>query len=345
MKRIGRYWYIPLYLVITAVLFFMKPLTGDEIVSFPWETVSYIFMLLLLEEGIRKEKLVLPVFRLLNSIRSVPFLFLVLLSSTFLLSLFLFDFMVVLIMVPFTIRLFKESGREKYTPSGAALITLLSTITGLFTPFSAGNIYLLLNRDIPYSSHMSSLLPAFFTSLAVFIIEALITLKGTRRDEIYLHIEKEDYWEKERKGIRVLYLAFFLVILFGRRFNTIDLLIVTALAFIILDRSVYRKIDYPVFITYFLFMLSSYILGRIIEPSRLSTALTSLVFGRLGAETAFGVEKTVIVSSLPSTILSFSFAFIYALGEIKERRKTFVTAYILLSLPVLAVYTVFFIVG
>ena len=341
MKKIKEYWFIPLYLAIALALYIMRPLTGDEIVAFPWATVSYIFMLLIVEEGIRKENIALPIFRLLNSIRSTSFLFFVLLSSTFILSLLMFDFMVVLIMVPFTIKLLRESNKEKYTALSTALITLLGTITSLFTPFSTGNLYLFLNRETPYSSYMSSLLPAFFISFAVFVIEAFITLRKTKGDEIYLHIEDEDYWEKERKGIRVLYVAFFLVLLFGRRFNTIDLLLVVALAFIILDRKVYRKVNYPVFITYFLITLSSYILGKIIEPSKGAELVTSVLFTRLGSEIAFGT----ITTSLPSTVLSFSFAFIYAIREMKEKKKEFVKDYALLALPLLAVYIIFFLLA
>lgn len=333
MKKIKEYWFIPLYLAIAVALYIMRPLTGDEIVSFPWSTVSYIFMLLIVEEGIRKENIALPVFRLLNSIRSTPFLFFVLLSSTFILSLFLLDFMVVLIMVPFTIKLLKESNKEKYTALTVALITLLCIITTLFTPFSIGNLYLFLNRETPYSSYMSSLLPAFFISLVVFVIEAFIALRKTKGDEIYLHIENEDYWEKDRKGIRVLYIAFFLVLLFGRRFNTIDLLLVVALAFIILDRKVYRRVNYPVFITYFLMILSSYILGKMIAPSKGVEILTSVFFTRLGSEIAYGR----ITASLPSTILSFSFAFLYAMREMKGKKKEFLKDYLFLALPVLLV--------
>lgn len=341
MKKIREYWFIAVYLVFALVLFLIRPLTGEEIVAFPWETLSYIFMLLIVEEGIRKENIVLPLFRLLNSIRSTPFLFLVLLSSSFILSLMMFDFMVVLIMVPFAIRLLKESNKERYTEITVALITLLCSITGLFTPFSTSNLYLFLQRETPYTSYMSSLLPPFFISLAIFILEAVIALRKTKGDEIYLHIENEDYWDKERKGIRILYIAFFLVLLFGRRFNIIDLLLVVALAFIILDRKVYSTVNYPVLITFFLILLSSYILGKIENMRGVWTMLTSLLFTRLGSEVSTGGNVDAVTLSLPSTILSFSFAFTFALREMKGRRKTFVKDYVLLSLPILFVYCIF----
>ncbi len=340
MKKIKAFLPAIFYALSFLVLVIIKPLTGAEIVAFPWKTLSYIFILLLLEEGLRKEKIALPLFRLLNSIRSTPFLFFVLLSSAFILSLFLFDFYTVLILVPFTITLLMAANKNSYIPVTVALITLISTITSLFTPFSTANLYLFLEGDVAYSSYMSTLLPPFFISLLVIIAEALIVYRKTKGDEIYLHIENEDYWDKDRKGIRILYIAFFLVALFGRRFNTIDLLLVIAASFLFLDRSIFRKINWSSFITLFLIMLSSYTLRGIITPSKLSLFFSSLVFTRFGAEVAAATAVDSVKASLLSTVISFSFAFIYALKETKEK-KAFAKDYLLLMLPHALICVVF----
>ncbi len=340
MKKIKAFLPAIFYALSFLVLVIIKPLTGAEIVAFPWKTLSYIFILLLLEEGLRKEKIALPLFRLLNSIRSTPFLFFVLLSSAFILSLFLFDFYTVLILVPFTITLLMAANKNSYIPVTVALIILISTITSLFTPFSTANLYLFLEGDTTYSSYMSTLLPPFFISLLVIVGEALVVYRKTKGDEIYLHIENEDYWDKDRKGIRILYIAFFLVALFGRRFNTIDLLLVIAASFLFLDRSIFKKVNWTSFITLFLIMISSYTLGRIIIPSKLSLFFSSLVFTRLGAEVAASATIDSVKASLLSTVISFSFAFIYALKETKEK-KAFAKDYLLLMLPHIAVYAVF----
>ncbi len=336
MRRIKSFIPAIVYASFAVVLFAIRPLSGAEIVAFPWETVSYIFILFLLEEGIRKEKLALPLFRLLNSIRSTPFLFFVLLSSTFVLSLFLFSFYTVLIIVPFTIELLERANKKKYIPVTTALITLLSSITELFTPFSTANLYLFLQRDRAYSLYMETLLLPFFISLFIVVIEALLIYRKTKGDEIYLHIENEDYWDKDRKGIRILYLAFFLVALFGRRFNTIDLLLVIIATFLILDRTIYSKINWGAFLTLFFIILSSYILGKVNTSMTLNTALTSIVFTRLGAEVAGSASVEAVKSSLTATVFSFSYPFIYGLGE-TEDKKEFVKDYLLLMIPHLIV--------
>lgn len=339
--KIKEYWFLPLYFVIAVMTLIIHPLTGEEIVAFPWKTVCYLFMLLLVEEGLRKENIALPAFRVLNSVRSTPFMFFILFLSTFLLSLFLFPFMVVLMMVPFTVRLLKESRKEKYTVPAVALITLLSELTTLFTPFSPANLYLFLDTGVSYATYMPSLLIPYGVSLALFTMEAFIIFRGTKGDEIYLHIEDEDYWDREKRGMRILYLAFFLVILWGRRFNTIDLLLVVAAAFLVLDRGIYRRMNWPIFLTLSLMVLSGYVLSKTnVASNSILSLLASVLLTRLGSSAA----SATVADTLPSTILSLSFAFIYTLREMKEQRKAFTREYILLCIPHLVVFFIFFII-
>jgi hypothetical protein len=339
-------WYTLLYLLTAAAAIVIRPLTGEEIVSYPWDTLCFIFMFMITAEGIRKEKLALPVFRVLNSVRSTPFLIFLILLSTFVFTLFLPGYAVVLIMLPFVIKLLKESNREKYTTKTAAMIVLLSEITGLVTPCSFGNIPLFYNRDTSFSVYASTLLIPFACVLVVFVLEAFILFRKTKNDEIYLHIEKEDYWDNERKGKRILYPAFLIVLLFGRRFNTIDLLLVVALAYVILDREVYRTFNWGFFITVALIITSAYTIGRIIPEETLSETLISILFTRAGGAVARGNSITAVRHSLPSAVLTFSLPFICALRELEgKEKKAFVKEYILLTLPVLIVLTVFSLIG
>ncbi len=341
-KLIKEHWYIIPYLLTAAAALVIRPLTGEEIVSYPWDTLCFIFMFMITAEGIRKEKLALPVFRVLNSVRSTPFLIFLILLSTFVFTLFIPGCAAVLIMLPFVVRLLGESNKARYTAKTAAMIVLLSEITGLVTPYSYGNIPLFYNRETSFALYASTLLIPFAAVLVVFVIEAFILFGKTKGDEIYLHIEKEDYWESERKGKRILYPAFLIVLLFGRRFNTIDLLLVVALAYVILDREVYRTFNWGMFITLLLIITSAYTLGRIIPESPLSETLISVLFTRTGGAAAYGNSVSAVRHSLPSSVLTFSLSFICALRELEEKeKKTFVKEYVLLALPPLAVLAVF----
>ncbi len=340
--KIKEYWFLPFYALLSVILLVIHPLTGEETVAFPWKTACYLFMLLLTEEGMRKENLALPLFRLLNSVRSTPFLLFVLLSSAFILSLFLFDFMAVIILVPFTLTLLKACRKEKYRARCVAMVTLISGITSLLTPFSTANLYLFLDTDASYSTYMPSLLIPFGISGVIIILEAFLVFRETKGDEIYLHIEEEEYWKGEKRGVRILYTAFFLVILFGRRFNTIDLLLVTVLAYLILDREIFRKFNWALFFTLTLILLSGYTLSRMNTPdNRILSLLFSLILTRLGSVTA-GISLS---HSLPCAILTVSFPFIFALRSIKEEKKAFVREYVLLSLPHIVLFLLLSLLG
>lgn len=54
--EIRKYWFPAIYLLLALAVLCIHPLTGDEIVSFPWKTAAYIFMLLLLEEGLKRRR-------------------------------------------------------------------------------------------------------------------------------------------------------------------------------------------------------------------------------------------------------------------------------------------------
>lgn len=338
MKKIKENWFLLLYAAVSVVLFILSPLTGEEIVAFPWRTFLYIFMLLLVEEGLRKENILLPLLRFFNSVRSTPFLLAMILTSVFLLSLVLYDFFVILIILPFTLKLLKVSNKTQYASRLTALVVLLSELTSLISPFNPAGLYILLESSKPYSEYILSVLPVYLITLLVFILEAFLLLRKAMGDEIYLHIEDEDYWDKDRKGIRVLYTAFFLTLLFGSNFNTIDLFIVILGIFLLLDRKVFKSINWSLYLTFLLMGISSYVLKNMVEAGVLPGTITSVLFTRLGG-TVF--SSGYVRATLPGALLSFSPALLYALREIKEKKKETALCYLLLALPHILIYLLF----
>ena len=324
-------------MIIAVVLYIISPLNGEEICAFPWKTILYIFMLLMVEEGLKKENIALPVLRFLNSIRSTPFLFVMILTFDFLISLVLFDYVAVLIILPFTLKLLDVSNKSQYKVKLSSLIIVFSSITSILSPFSMGNIYFLLEGNEKYTNTLLSILLPFTISLFLFIVEAFLLLRKTKGDEIYLHIENEDYWDKDRRGIRVLYCAFFLTLLFGRNFNTIDLFLVVLGVFLLLDRSIYKKINYPLFLTFFFVGVSSYIFRNLGKMSTLTGLSTSILFTRLGG----AIEGYKAITTLPGTLFSFSPTLIYALREMQNKKKETLSLCLLLSLPHIVIHFLF----
>lgn len=339
MNKLKQYWYLVFFALTTVILFIIHPLSGSELVSLNWQSIITIVILFFLEEGIRKEKLILPLFKVANSVRSLPFLFFLLLLSSFVFSLFIFDFYTVLIFIPFTLKLLKESKKESYAPQLCALITLSSITSNAISPLGEANIYLFSSQDFSLSSFLSSTLPFTIIAIVIFSIEALLALRKSKGEEIYLHIKNEDYWENEKKGLRIFYIAFFLVLVFLRHFNTIDIFIVVALSLLIFDRSIFKKADYSILLTLLFVMLSSSILK--LANFNLNEVI-SIVLTRLGALTLFGEDKIALNKTLISSFVSISLPLIFAIRELKEKKREFCISYLLLSLPFILLSLILF---
>ena len=164
-------------------------------------------------------------------------------------------------------------------------------------------------------------------------------LRKSKGEEIYLHIENEDYWENEKKGLRIFYIAFFLVLVFLRHFNTIDIFIVVALSLLIFDRSIFKKADYSILLTLLFVMLSSSILK--LANFNLNEVI-SIILTRLGALTLFGEDKIALNKTLISSFVSISLPLNFSLREFKEKKREFSLIYLLLSLPFILLTIILF---
>ncbi len=343
MKKIREYGFLPLYLLLSLAVFFLHPLSGKEVVALPWKTVSYILLFTLVGEGMKKEYLHLPLLKLFNSIRSTPFLFSVILLSTFLLSLILSDYLVIAMLLPFTAELLREARKEKYTIPTAALMTVLSTLTGLISPVSRTGIHILYTEGTGFVSYLEKILLPFSLSLLIFLLEAVLVYRRTRGDEIYLHVENEPYWDKEKRALRILYPSLLLVLIISRRFRAPDIFIIITLILFLFDREVFKKTDWTSFLTVLFILIFSYTLSHILTGGRTEILLSSILMTKDGSIAAFGPENAARVS-LPSAFLPFSFPVLTALRIISDR-KSCLKECILLSLPHLFLFLLFALAG
>lgn len=332
INKLKRYFYLVFYLLLFISITLINPLSGREIVNIEWKAVLYIVLFFLIENGLEKEKIVLPLFRLLNSVKSLPLLLVLLTLSSALLSFFLFDFITVMILVPFTIELLKVSNKESYITSVVAFMTVAAIVTNAFSPFGEANIFLYSTSQFNYSS---SLIPQLIF-LALLLIEATLVIVPTKRMELYLHIENEDYWERERKGLRIFYLALFVLLLFLPRFNTIDIFLVVMVSILLFDKGLFKKVDYSILLGLITVVLIGQNLKTMeIANNKLNTLLSSIALTRLGSFSILGGEKTVLFETLPSIFLSFSFSPLISYRLLKKNgeERGYLKKYSLLSLP------------
>lgn len=327
METIKKYKESILLFFIALISLFLSPLSSTRFLNFSFKSLAYIFLFILVEEGIKKENLLLPLFRLLNSIRTTGFLTFVLVFSSFVLSFFIYPIILLSLVIPFVVKLIKVSNKEKYKNRILSLILLASLTSSLISPFS--NMANYIEYTESSSSILHALLIPFLLSLLILIVETGLVIKKMQGDEIYLHIEDEEYWDNERKGIRVFYLAFFVVLFFATRFNAIDFFLVVLVALLLFDRKLFKGLNYNiVFSTLFLFVIRDSLLNtQLSNAPRFVMSLLSLVMGRI-----------VTVSFSPKIGLGALFLLSYPLCYItnkieKEERKSFLKTYYSFSLP------------
>lgn len=328
METIKKYKESILLFFIALISLFLSPLSSTRFLSFSFKSLSYIFLFFLVEEGIKKENLLLPLFRLLNSTRTTGFLTFVLVLSSFVLSFFIYPIILLSLIIPFVVKLLKVSNKEKYRNSILSLILLSSLSSSLISPFSnmANYIYYIETS----SSLFSSLIIPFLITFFILIVETAITIRKMNGDEIYLHIEDEEYWDNEKKGIRVFYLAFFVVLFFATRFNAIDLFLVVLFALILFDRKLFKTLDYNLILSVlFLFIIrDSFINTQLLNNvPRFVMSLLALVFGRI-VTVSFSLEIGL------SALFLLSYPLFYIASKVeKEERKGFFKTYYSFSLP------------
>lgn len=328
MKTIKKYKESLSLLFIALISLFFSPLSSTRFLSFSFKSLSYIFLFILIEEGIKKENLLLPLFRLLNSIRTTGFLTFVLVLSTFVLSFFIYPIILLSLIIPFVVRLIRVSNKEKYKNRILSLILLSSLTSSLISPFSNMANYIEYTENSTSIFH--TLLIPFLLSFLILIVETVLVINKMKGDEIYLHIEDEEYWDNERRGIRIFYLAFFVVLFFATRFNAIDLFLVVLVSLLLFDRKLFKSLSYNlIFSTLFLFIIRDSIINTALMSNspRFVMSLLALIMGRI-----------LTISFSPEIGLGALFLLSYPLCYItsnleKEERKGFFKTYYSLSLP------------
>lgn len=329
METIKKYKESFVLFFIALISLFLSPLSSTRFLNFSFKSLSYIFLFILIEEGIKKENLILPLFRLLNSIRTTGFLTFVLVLSSFILSFFIYPIILLSLVIPFVIKLIKVSNKEKYKNKILSLILLSSLTSSLISPFSnmANYIYYTENS----SSLFQILIIPFLFSFLILVVETGLVIKKMKGDEIYLHIEDEEYWDNERKGIRIFYLAFFVVLFFATRFNAVDLFLVVLVALLLFDRKLFKSLNYNLILsTLFLFVIRDSIINtQFSNAPQIVMSLLSLVMGRI---VTINFSPKIGLSAL--FLLSYPLCYITSKIE-KEERKAFLKTYYSFSLPFL----------
>ena len=285
----------------------LSPPTGERFISLDWRTLFTLFMLLLVLEGFKKEKMFYPFFCLTDRFKTLKGLTYFLVGVVFFLAPFITNDVSLVTFVPLTIIIFKGIKKEKYLLQ-TVILENIAAISGAFlTPFgNPQNLFIYTNTKVSPSSFILHMLPMWGMGLLGLFVAVNFIYRKNPKEPIYTNERIEhDAPDPQNRGLRVFYLALLVLLLveiITRVFNFVDIVIIVLAALLIFDRKVFKKVDYYLLSTFFLFFLFS---SSIADIPFVKDFLSTHVSGN---EYWWGLGISQIISNVPGTALLLDFS-------------------------------------
>ncbi len=281
--------------------------TAERFLSLDWRTLFTLFMLLLVLEGFKKEKMFYPFFCLTDRFKTIKGLSYFLVGVVFFLAPFITNDVSLVTFIPLTIIIFKGINKEKYLLP-IVILENIAAITGAFlTPFgNPQNLFIYTNTEVSSMSFILHMLPMWIVGLVGLFLAVNFVFKKNPKEPIYTNdrIEHEAP-DPQNRGLRVFYLALLVLLLVEivtRMFNFVDIVMIVLVALLIFDRKVFGKVDYYLLSTFFLFFLFS---SSIADIPFVKEFLSTHVGGN---EYWWGLGISQIISNVPGAALLLQFS-------------------------------------
>ena len=311
MKKINSFIKKQIVFVVSlfAALFslLVSPPTPERFLSLDWRTLFTLYMLLLVLEGFKKEKMFYPFFKLTDRFKTIKGLSLFLVAVVFFLAPFITNDVSLVTFVPLTILIFKGIGKEKHLLE-IVILENIAAISGAFlTPFgNPQNLFIYTNTAVSPTSFILHMVPMWSVGLIGLYFAVSFIFRKDPKEPIYLD-ERIDHEspDPDKRGLRIFYLALLFLLLveiITRIFNFIDIVMIVLAALLIFDRKVFKKVDYYLLSTFFFFFLFS---SSVADIPIVKEYLSSHVGGN---EYWWGLGISQIISNVPGTALLLDFS-------------------------------------
>ena len=311
MKKINSFIKKQIVFVVSlfAALFslLVSPPTPERFLSLDWRTLFTLYMLLLVLEGFKKEKMFYPFFKLTDRFKTIKGLSLFLVAVVFFLAPFITNDVSLVTFVPLTILIFKGIRKEKHLLE-IVILENIAAISGAFlTPFgNPQNLFIYTNTAVSPTSFILHMVPMWSVGLIGLYFAVSFVFRKDPKEPIYLD-ESIDHESPapDKRGLRIFYLALLFLLLIEiitRIFNFIDIVMIVLAALLIFDRKVFKKVDYYLLSTFFFFFLFS---SSVADIPIVKEYLSSHVGGN---EYWWGLGISQIISNVPGTALLLDFS-------------------------------------
>ena len=290
-----------------VISLFITPPSKALLTDIDWRTLGTLFMMLCVLEGFKKENIFRPLIELSSGFKRMTSLSLFLIFGVFFTSMFVTNDVSLIIFVPLTIILFRDGDKEKYILPVISMENIAAIRGSLLTPFgSPQNLFLFGQADITAGHFMLHMLPLNLSSALLLIIFVFVLYRKDPSETVqYSEVTDNDEWSEDGKVRRIAYIVLFVMIILtivSRTSLWPAALIIVIAAMFFLDRSILKKADYVLILTFLCFFVFS---SSIAANEKISAMLTKAV---AGYEYWWAIGLSQIISNVPASIVLYPFS-------------------------------------
>lgn len=303
LKKIFNFFKKETVLCIAALLsvisaFFVPP-SAEYLEYMDWRVLALLFGLMLVVAGLQSIGLFRYLgLKLLEKIRTTRQLCLLLVALCFFSAMLITNDVALITFVPFAVMILNLADQNRLLIPTVVLQTIGANLGSMLTPIgNPQNLYLYSTYSIPMGTFLLNMLPLTLLALALLVVGVFLLPKSV------LSVTAPEKPAPLPKGKLIFYMALFLVAISCviRLLPWPAMLAILGLAALIIDRKLFRSVDYFLLLTFVCFFL---FIGNMERIPAISNLLQTFIQGR---ELLLGILLSQFISNVPAAILLSGF--------------------------------------
>lgn len=325
-------------IIFAIVTMFFVPIDKLYLDYFDWNTLISLFCMLAVVAGLKKtnvfDKLSKKMISLFHDRRTVIY---ALVFGTFFFDMIVANDMSLITFLPLTYLVLHKTKNDKYLAFTFIMQTIAANMGGMITPYgNPQNLYLYSYYNIPTAEFITILL---IQSITIALMLA-ISCSFIKNEPLILKEDKKLKLDKKRLYV---YIVLFVIVILSifRVVPHIAALVIVVIAILIMDREVFKRVDYALLATFCVFFVFSGNIARIgVIKEFISNIVTknTLIAGIISCQFISNVPTAIFLSKFTSNyrellisvnigslgIIISSLASLITLKEfLKHQRKNF----------------------
>lgn len=285
--------------LLSVVSAFFVPPSAEYLEYMDWRVLALLLGLMLVVAGLQSIGLFRYLgLKLLERIRTTRQLCLLLVGLCFFSAMLITNDVALITFVPFAVMILGLAGQSRLLIPVVVLQTIAANLGSMLTPIgNPQNLYLYSTYSIPMGTFLLDMLPLTLLSMVLLIISVFLLPKA----EISVTVPEKP--AAPPKGKLIFYLVLFLVALSCviRLVSWPVMLVVLCLGMLIIDRKLFKAVDYFLLLTFMCFFL---FIGNIERIPAVSELLQTFIQGR---ELILSILLSQFISNVPAAILLSGF--------------------------------------